>query len=280
MRALRCLFPVIVGAGLIVGCGDDDGQQDLEDALVDTWDVTSFAYTSRTTPSETADPIAQGVDGKITIGIALIYTYVTKEGGGDWELTGRGLMDVVDGDLSVRDDFSTDSVTYSVDLSGSTLTLELIDGTMWYDFDDDGNDEPADARIVMRRTSGLTALDVMGEWVTTSLLYISDPGQTDTVDVLSGGGNITMELWDEGHYEIVYDIPGETTGYESGTYLIDGDELVLISVAFPEDPTYLSFTFSGNMISILGDDDYDFDDDGFKEPATFEATFVKQSDFR
>ena len=62
--------------------------------------------------------------------------------------------------------------------------------------------------------------------------------------------------------------PGEPTETDMGSFQVEDGFLILADDDEPNDPARLRFTNWGDgVFGLVGDDEYDFDDDGNSEPA-------------
>ena len=70
--------------------------------------------------------------------------------------------------------------------------------------------------------------------------------------------------------------PGEVTETFSGTYTISGNQLTL-NESGEGSTRLMTYSLSGNTLTLSGDDEeYDFDDDGQEDPATFTMVLARQ----
>ena len=131
----------------MLGCGDGDGTgPDLSD-LAGTYTASEFTFILIANPSTEYDLVT---DGGASFDLVI-------EADGNYTMTGHfpGFPDevdagtiVLDGDQITLDGIDPISGTFT--LNGSTLTIIIPSGAE-FDFDDDGSDDPAGARLVFQR---------------------------------------------------------------------------------------------------------------------------------
>jgi hypothetical protein len=279
MRLARLLPVGFLSVGLVAGCGGDDGTGPsgiTMAELVGSWDAVEVVFTNLANPSETMDLVALGADVTLTASSGGDFALVMMLPGEGYQVQ-TGVVSVQGGRVVIEDDDDPgEPGTFSADLDGNLLTLELVDGEVEIDFDDDGVDDPADLRLVLGRLLGLTVLDLGGQWAATEFRFVSDPGATDTIDVLEEGGSLTLNLVGAGSYIVNVSVPGEPPETERGTLLREGEELVLISEDDPMDPTVFTFIPFGDRLELEGESEIDFDGDDVDDPAIMEILLERQ----
>jgi hypothetical protein len=188
----------------------------------------------------------------------------------------RGSTTVAGGFLVVtEDDAPGETVTFTLALSGNTLTIETDD--VEFDFNDTGS-VAADLRAVLRAPTGTTAVDLLGTWDATEWRYISFPTGADTIDVIGDGGSLTITVAGDATYSADVTVPGELPDTETGVLLIVQNVMTMIDHIDPTDPRTYTFVLSGSTISLEGDGEIDFNDppDGITEAATIEMVLQRQ----
>ena len=151
MKLLRKLAPLLA-VTFVASCSDDfvsgadSTPEEVVDALVGTWNATSFVFTNKANSSETFDLLADGGSFSITFTATRGFSgSSTFEGATD---TFSGTY-IVQGTNLITSETGESDETVAFTLSGNTLTLTLDDE---FDFNDDDVDEPATLSIVLQRT--------------------------------------------------------------------------------------------------------------------------------
>lgn len=141
-RLVRGLAATLTVAA-VAACSDATGVQPED--LAGTWDISALEFTNVANTSEQVDLIADlSGSGTVTITGAGAFTIaVTVEGSTDTDI---GTIEVVGSSVTIT--IAGDDLTGTISRSGDTVTINLTTGVE-FDFDDDGTDEPATARLVM-----------------------------------------------------------------------------------------------------------------------------------
>ena len=118
--------------------------------------------------------------------------------------------------------------------------------------------------------SDVTASDLYGLWGSVSMVYTSQADPTFSVDVVGTEGvTYSLQLISGGTYEAHLSGPGLPATVETGTFLVQNQQLLL----FPEDgpDRTLGIDFNQSLLTLREEDAlWDFDDDGTSEPAELE----------
>ena len=146
----------------VLACSSDDDEDAQLDqgpdfaisALAGTWNATTltFAYSGTGTPPEPSfyDVIAYGGSATMTVQSNGRFTLTVMPNGLPAESFG-GRMYFEDGEffaIQFDDDPPNDPTYFGATLSGNTFSLNGGPDTAEWDFDDDGNDEPASVNLV------------------------------------------------------------------------------------------------------------------------------------
>lgn len=162
MSPLRRKHPVLLLALLaplalvLAGCGDDGhdvaGPDDQAfQKLVGTWQASSFEFTSQEDHPESVEVIGLGAEVTVTITPNNRYT-LTSALPGEGSETESGDIEV-DGDqlvLTADLDGEVERLDYVLSDGDQRLTISFEDDE-GFDFDDDGEDDPASVEIVLEK---------------------------------------------------------------------------------------------------------------------------------
>ena len=117
--------------------------------------------------------------------------------------------------------------------------------------------------------------DFVGDWLASSYVVTSVANTSQTQDLTALGMTLAI-TFTEPTYSGSASFPGEVTETFSGTYTIEGNHLTLNETG-EGSPEIMTYTLSGNTLTLSGDDEqYDFDDDGQEDPATFTTVLARQ----
>ncbi len=124
-------------------------------------------------------------------------------------------------------------------------------------------------------TGPASASDFVGDWLASSYVVTSIANTSLSEDLIPLGMTISI-TFTETTYSGTAAFTGEPTETFSGTYTISGKQLTLNETGQGE-PELMTYTLSGNTMTLAGsDEEYDFDDDGQEDPATFTMVLAKQ----
>jgi hypothetical protein len=278
MKRSRVFIGGLLAVVLAAGCGSDDGSAPNGDltleGLVGTWNATLFKYTSRTNPNLSVDAIAAGGVASMSVGSEGDYSVVVVIPGDPVNVI-KGSLVVTDGTIVVHDAREDETLTFQATITG--LALAMLTNHATFDFVGAGNEELATLEIVWEPASGTSMADLEGTWEGAELLFISQPDEADTVDVISDGGSLTLIIDDDGSYGLAMTLPEDLPALENGTVFIDEARLILIGDSPLSDVMVFNFELAADTLFLDGNSEYDFDDDGTDEPALIEAELQRQS---
>ncbi len=124
-------------------------------------------------------------------------------------------------------------------------------------------------------TGPATPADLVGHWVANAYTVTSVADTSQSANLSSMELTFTL-TFTETTFVGVWIFPGEPTENFSGTYTINGQQLILMETD-DTTPETMTYSLSGNVLTLSGDDDsYDFDGDGQEELATFVMAMDKQ----
>ncbi len=115
--------------------------------------------------------------------------------------------------------------------------------------------------------------DLVGQWVASAHTVTSVANPSQSVNLF--GMNLTFTLtFTETSYVGVAIFPGDPTENFSGTYTINGQQLILDETG-DDTPETLTYILSGTVLTLSGEDTHDFGP-GQEKPVTFVAVLNKQ----
>jgi hypothetical protein len=124
-------------------------------------------------------------------------------------------------------------------------------------------------------TGPTASSEFVGEWLASSYIVTNIANTSQSEDLIGMGMTLSI-TFTETSYSGTASFPGEVAETFSGTYAISGSQLTLNETG-QGTPETMTFTLSGNAMTLSGDDeDYDFDQDGQDDPATFVMVLAKQ----
>jgi hypothetical protein len=265
----------ILSATVTVACGDDGGPGGnitIVD-LVGTWNATTVTYTSQADGSKRVDLIAGDGRATLTISSDGRYTFALAPALGAPEVSSG--FAVIESGFLLLQNVTEPGVTVAFAMTVTNGTLGLVTDEVEYDFDGNDEGEPAFLQIGLRRASGTTVGDLAGTWVADEYRLIRQPARADTVDFVAAGGSLSVSLDAVGRYTASAAEPGEPPIVESGVALVEGDRLVLIGEGAAGELTEFTYQLSGDTLSLEGQRQYDFDDDGIEEDAIVEIVLAR-----
>jgi hypothetical protein len=243
------------------------------DDLVGAWSATTVTYTSQMDPGERVDRVAGGGFATLTVDEDGAYVFVLSPALEAPEV-GSGIAVVESGFLLVQN-ITEPGVTLAFAVTLGSGTAGLVSDEPTYDFDDDGEEEPATLQIGLQRASGTTITDLTGSWTATEYRLISQPAAADTFDVIAENGGLAMTFDAVGRFTLSLSEPGEPAIVENGTGTVHLGQLILIFSSQAELPTTFSLMLSEDSVSLDGATVFDFGGDGTVEDARVEIVLDK-----
>ncbi len=150
-----------------------------------------------------------------------------------------------------------------------TLVAPLLAVTFMVGCSDSTDPDP----IGPESTPEEIAAALAGSWNATSFVFTNVANSSETFDLIANGGSFSLTITADGQFSGTFTGPGENETF-SGTYVAQGTNLILTDDLEPDSET-VSFTLSGNTLTIDSDDVFDFDEDGVDELATSTIVLVR-----
>jgi hypothetical protein len=249
----------------LIGTGDDG--EDILTTLAGSWSAVQFTFTNNASPTQSLNMIEEGWGMTLTIGEDGSYSGVIIEPGSSESETGtiavEGNLMTISYPEGLPDVFAFELVNHN--------RFSLISETQAFDFDDDGNDDPATVTIVFERVVEEGALtDLAGSWAAAQFIYINKADPTQLEDAILAGGFFGMEIEPSMEFVVAMSFPGDEDGAEldMGTISAVGDS-IRIDIFEDDEDKMAAWSIAGDILTMdVGDDHWDFDDDGMDEAAT------------
>jgi hypothetical protein len=304
MRGLKnsilLIAAVVLVAGFLIGCGDDDGAKPKVITLADfegSWVIQSYKVTSTGTPQISVDLINLGAAFSFEADNAGNFTsrafIPASLAGTTLELSPGGTFELITQD-TVQVNFVPEIppfLTYirgEFTLAGNTITI--TDTNTTFDFDGDQVEEPAIFEGVMVRNDGSAPIvftsDFEGSWNATEYKVTSKDNELVSVELIGLGGSLSWDAMAGGSFSGDLSVPasilppsGLQLSYTGVFAVVKQDS---IQITFDQEvPPFLEsfrggFSLSGDTVTVTDDNTtFDFDGDGTEEDATFKGTMVR-----
>ena len=121
---------------------------------------------------------------------------------------------------------------------------------------------------------GVTMASLAGTWNATRVAFTPTAGGV-TVELISSGGSATLVIEAGGRYSFTMVEPGGATTVDTGSMGFDPDNENFILAQSDDTPGQEdSFFFQQNSTDtmvLMGEDTFDFNDDGVEEPASLQV---------
>jgi len=126
--------------------------------------------------------------------------------------------------------------------------------------------------------AGVTMASLAGTWNATLVAFTPTAGGA-TVELISSGGSATLVIEANGRYSFTMVEPGGATTVETGSMGFDPDNENFILSRSDDTPGQEdSFFFqqnSADTMVLVGEDTFDFNDDGIDDPASLELDLTR-----
>jgi hypothetical protein len=126
--------------------------------------------------------------------------------------------------------------------------------------------------------AGVEAIDLVGIWDATKFEFEETTGDpVVTVDLMTMNYEITIEIEEGGTYQISMSFLGGEPEVETGTWVLEGGDLLIMTGTGEPVGDEFDVTLEGTTLTVRSTElTFDFDEDGDEEPALFEAIFQKR----
>jgi hypothetical protein len=118
-------------------------------------------------------------------------------------------------------------------------------------------------------STGITVEDLVGTWEATEIVFTSTADPSESVDAVDFGVSLTVTITSDGTVTSVFDDGQGGTDTDSGTLSVDGSTLTIGSDSFEAER-------SGDVLTLTGAVEFDFDEDGSDDPATVVVRLERQ----
>jgi hypothetical protein len=124
-------------------------------------------------------------------------------------------------------------------------------------------------------STGVTQADLVGTWHATAFKFSDFGDPVMDFDVIGMGGAVDMVFNGNGAYEIVTSIPLVPPDTLSGTWVLQGNDLLVLTETGSADVTEVTVGLSGTTLTVHSTD-LTFDFGNGEIPAQLNATFEKE----
>ena len=123
-------------------------------------------------------------------------------------------------------------------------------------------------------STGVTLLDLTGTWTATEFTFISVADPDVTFDFVEAGGSATLQINADGSTQMTINLAGDNDS-DSGTISVTGQTVTL---EVDGDASTGTIARNGDRLTInlTTGVEFDFDNNGTDDPATFRGVFEKQ----
>ena len=119
-----------------------------------------------------------------------------------------------------------------------------------------------------------TLSDIVGTWVATRLQFTSQADASVSDDPIQRGGMATLTISADQRWTYVRTLPGKPTETTTGSLRFERGFLVIEEDGF--EPVDWLYQKDDDLMTLEGESEHDFDDDGEPEPAHANYTFERR----
>ena len=134
-------------AAALGACGDATGLD--PDDIAGTWVASVWVFTNPANTSQTADIMALGGSFMLVLDADGTFTSTIQEPGDDLADVDTGTYEVVGSLITIAESGQGSPTEFQAIRDGDTMTLTTSEED--FDWDDDGQDDPASMRLVLNR---------------------------------------------------------------------------------------------------------------------------------
>ncbi len=123
-------------------------------------------------------------------------------------------------------------------------------------------------------STGVTEADLVGTWNATAFKFSDFGDPVMDFDVIGMGGSVQIVIAANGDYTVTTTIPGVGPDVATGTWVLQGGDLLILTGTGETDGTEMTVGLSGTTLTVHSTD-LMFDFGNGEIPAQLHATFVK-----
>ena len=125
----------------------------------------------------------------------------------------------------------------------------------------------------------LSMSDIAGNWTANTAIFsaleLDSDGQPIYFDVIDEGGTFKLNIQTNGRFTSTITIPGEPNSVSNGQLGFDDEFLAIEYDDFPGEYEYYYIELLNQILTLRGETEFDFTDDGLQEPAYLELIMEK-----
>jgi len=122
----------------------------------------------------------------------------------------------------------------------------------------------------------LEPTSLVGTWDATVLRFTNLANQSQSVEVIAGGGSLIITLSANSSYQATITIPGQNPEVTSGTWVYTDLDGLTLTETGEVDGTDFNVNLSGDTMTITSTDGITFDFGAGDVPVRLDATLVRQ----
>ena len=123
---------------------------------------------------------------------------------------------------------------------------------------------------------GVTIASLAGTWNATLASWVPTAGGQE-FELIAAGGSGVLVIESSGRFTFTTVDPDDETDVSTGTFAFDSEDedFLIVRNDGEVEEDELFFILTGNTMRLIGEDEFDFDDDGVDEPATLTLEFTR-----
>lgn len=117
---------------------------------------------------------------------------------------------------------------------------------------------------------------LVGTWRARALVLTNKANPSQSVDLVQEGAVFTLSILSSGQYAATMEAFGHTAP-EVGTFTVSGSRFTISPTSHSGPPTSGTWKFEGQVLILDGDTEFDFNQDGSREPTSAHFELVRHS---